>query len=238
MKKIIIVMIAVVFLFAACTKAEQEVAVKELNESEETEEAKEEVKEDTSTPEPTEEATQEPTEEAIEIPNMVAIVIALDGYAPSELHPVIDAVAGAGYEFAIVSSEQGTADGRTETSDVTYTFSDFASEDLRGIVVIGGSESLWENEDLHALIAGIHELDRVTAGICLNSVALAKAGVIGEGDTACWFNCDIADPEMEALGVVDSGQPVTVNGNIITGDGPSAAEEFATEVVAALNALG
>jgi protease I len=108
---------------------------------------------------------------------------------------------------------------------------------LRGIVLIGGSDSLWENADLHALLQGCRDSGRVTAAICLASVTLAKAGVIGEGDTACWFNCDIADPEMTAAGVADSGQPVTVDGLIITGDGPDSAVEFAGEIVAALDGM-
>ncbi len=229
MKKLLICILVVAMMFAACTTQEKETDAKEM-----TEEKAESVFEERTAEKPTEETI----EEVASHPKTVAIVVALDGYAPGELHPVIDAVISAGYDFAVISNETGEADGTTEASTVSQTFADFAPEDLLGIVVIGGSESLWDNEQLHALISGVHELDRVTAGICLNSVTLAKAGVIGEGNSACWFNCDSADAEMEALGVTDSGQPVTVNGNIITGNGPDAAEEFAAEVVKAIDALG
>ena len=142
-----------------------------------------------------------------------------------------------GYEPLVVSDMLGDAEGFEETTPINAVLTDFSGSDLRGIVVIGGSASLWDNVELHRLLNEVAELDRVTAGICLNSVALAKAGVIGEGDTACWFNCDIADPEMKAAGIEDSGKPVTVNGNIITGDGPDAVEEFASEVVKALDGM-
>ena len=36
---------------------------------------------------------------------------------------------------------------------------------------------------------------------------------------------------------LDSGQPVNVDGLIITGDGPDSAEEFASEIVTALDGM-
>ena len=235
MKKTIVLLIAAVLVFASCTaapKANSDTTVQKTDETLAQE----------KTAEPTDKPTEKPTEEMEQetgtVPNLVAIVIAMDRYATTELDPVIAAVITAGYDFVLVSSETGQAQGTEDLTEVRNTFSEYSPEDLLGIIVIGGSESLWENEELQGLIGGMHELDRVTAGICLNAVMLAKAGVIGEGDSACWFNCDSADAEMEALGVADSGQPVTVNGNIITGNGPDAAEEFAAEVVKALDALG
>lgn len=232
MKKIIVLLIAALFVFAACTPAEKETAAGETQKQEEQTQTKEEEK---ATEEPTEKPTDTPTPEPV--PMKVAVVVALDGYAAPEFHPVMDALIDAGYEPVVASNELGTADGRTETMEVNHVIGELNASDLRGIVLIGGSDSLWENAELHALLQGCRDNGRVTAAICLASVTLAKAGIIGEGDTACWFNCDIADPEMEAAGVSDSGQPVTSDGLIITGDGPDSAEDFASEIVVALDKL-
>lgn len=148
------------------------------------------------------------------------------------------ALAEAGYEVVITSDELGKANGIDEKSEITATFSDFKGSDLRGIVVIGGSFSLWENAELHRLLREVNDLGRVTGGICLNAITLAKAGVIEAGDKACWANHPtITDPVMTELGIIDSGELVTVSGNAITGNGPPASVEFATQVVQALDAM-
>ena len=197
MKRIIIIFVAALLFFAACTPAEKEAVENELTNKDEQSEVKSEEK---ATDTPTEAPTDTPTPEPM--PLQVAIVVALDGYAAPEFHPVMDAIINAGYEPIVVSSELGTADGRVETMEVNHAIGELNASDLRGIVLIGGSDSLWENAELHALLAACRDNGRLTAAICLASVTLAKAGVIGEGDTACWFNCDIADPEMEAAGVL------------------------------------
>ena len=235
MKKIIVLLIAFLLIFTACTNTPKEEAQESQSIEPVQEEESQELKE--ATQEPTAEPTEAPTDTPEPLPMTVAVVVARDSYASGEFNPVMNALKASGYETVVVSDEMGTADGFDETAEVQKVFTDLSAAELRGIVLIGGSDSLWENAELHALLLDCKENERVTAAICLASVTLAKAGVIGEGDSACWFNCDIADPEMEAAGVGDTGQPVTADGLIITGDGPSSAEEFADEIVAALDGM-
>ena len=240
MKKIIILLIATLMIFAACTPAEKETADAGTQKPEEQTQIKEETKK-------TQEPTEKPSEDGAMVATTptpaplsmkVAIALPMDRFAEAEFNPVIDAVINAGYMPVILGEQLGIArieeDNGVEVRDL---FSDHSSEDLRGIIVIGGSDSLWENEELSALLLDMHENGRLTAAICLSSVTLAKAGIIGEGDTASWFNCDASDAEMQAAGVADSGQAVTADGLIITGDGPSAAEQFAKKVVEALDGM-
>ena len=91
MKKVIILVLAMLFLLSACTDAPKEVT----SQKEETsKEVVEEENKNTPTPEPTSEPTAEPTPESL--PMKVAVVVCRDGYAPSELHPVMGALADAG----------------------------------------------------------------------------------------------------------------------------------------------
>ena len=238
MKKIIVLLVAFLLIFTACTTTPKE-AAPESRQQPAQEEESQELKEATQEPtaEPTEAPTPEPTDTPEPLPMTVAVVVSRDSYASGEFNPVMEALRASGYETVVVSDELGTADGFDETAEVQKVFTELSADELRGIVLIGGSDSLWENAELHTLLLDCQKNERVTAAICLASVTLAKAGVIGEGDEACWFNCDIADPEMEAAGVGDTGQPVTADGLIITGDGPSSAEEFADEIVAALDGM-
>lgn len=234
MKKVIILVIAMLLLFSSCTDVLKETAAPK---EETSKEIKEEAPSSTgnTAPETKSEEESEPPSEPL--PMAVAVVVARDSYASSELNPVLDALEVAGYIPIIMSDELGQANGGEEEVSVQHVFKDLSAEDLRGVVLIGGSDSLWVNAELHSLLIDCRDNGRVTAAICLASVTLAKAGVIGEGDTACWFNCDVADPEMQAAGVKDSGQPVTDDGLIVTGDGPESAEEFAKTVVEALEGM-
>ena len=182
------------------------------------------------------EAAQQTQEvQTLEKLNKVAVVIARDRYQSLEFNPVMEALQNAGYEIIVASDALGTAAGTQETTEVQASFEDLYTDELLTIVLIGGSNSLWDNEELHSLLLKMQSENKIIGAICYGTVTLAKAGVIGSGDVACWYNSTESDPEMKNAGVIDSNQNVTISGSIISGDGPSSAEEFAAEYVALLN---
>ena len=164
------------------------------------------------------EAAQQTQEvQTLEKLNKVAVVIARDRYQSLEFNPVMEALQNAGYEIIVASDALGTAAGTQETTEVQASF-----EDLN-------------TDELHSLLLKMQSENKIIGAICYGTVTLAKAGVIGSGDVACWYNSTESDPEMKNAGVIDSNQNVTISGSIISGDGPSSAEEFAAEYVALLN---
>ncbi len=179
--------------------------------------------------------TDEKVEETQVENNKVIVVVARDRYQSLEFNPVVDALKKENYQVVIASDEIGTATGTTENTEVEITFSDIDASNYIGIFIIGGSNSLWYNAELHKVLKDFDSEDSLIAAICYGSVALATSGIIGEDDIACWYNSPESDPIMEEYKVVDSEEDVTVEGNIITGDGPNAAEEFAQEIVNHLN---
>lgn len=231
--KILNFVILSMFFVAACaaptgaeTSADDETSIQEINQDE-TEITEENNKDDEA------EATQE---EEMEMQNTkVLVVVARDRYQSYELNPVLLELTCNGYEAVIASDEVGTAYGSTETMEVGIAFRDVVTSDYIGIILIGGSNSLWYNEELHALINPMNDAVKLVAAICYGSVTLATGEVLGEGDSACWFNSNESDPVMAEYGVADTGMDVTISGNIITGDGPDSAEEFAKAVVDFLN---
>jgi len=226
LRKILNFCIISMFFIAACASPEDSMPVED--ESLETVQEKETEYTDNSTINNDEDSTKEVV---MEKSNKVAVVLSRDRYQSLEYNPVAEALQKAGYEIIIASDAVGEAKGTSENTSVDIAFSDVNTEELLSIVLIGGSNSLWNNSELHQLLNEMQEADKVIAAICYGSVTLAKAGVIGDGDIACWYNSAESDPEMEKEGVTDSRQDVTVSGKIITGDGPSAAEEFAEKLV-------
>ena len=223
------------FFVAACTSPSDADESNENLVNEETEiieetEDRQLVNETASTP------TPKPIEEEEEMQNKkVLVVVSRDRYQSLELIPVLTELTCGGYEAVISSDEIGTAIGTTENKEVTIAFKDINTADYIGIVLIGGSNSLWYNGELHAVINAMNDEEKLVAAICYGSVTLATGKVIGEGDTACWYNSSESDPVMQEHGVLDTAMDVTINDNIITGDGPNAAEEFAKAVVDYLN---
>jgi protease I len=236
MKKTFILIVAVAMLFTACANSSQQAAETDITDVTVQQETSEPTQE--PAPVPAEETAAKTDDASASLPNTVAIALPMDRFAEAEFNPVINAVINAGYMPVMLGEYTGLAAGSEDNGvEVRDLFSEHSSKDLLGIIVIGGSDSLWENEELSALLLDMHENGRLTAAICLSSVTLAKAGIIGEGDSASWFNSDAADAAMQAAKVADSGDPVTVDGLIITGDGPDAADEFAQKVVEALDGM-
>ena len=224
MKKILNFCIIAVFFITACTQPEAESETAPTN-----------------TPHADEINTEAPTtvpeketEEAKMEKGKVAVVIARDRYQSLEYNPVVYHLTEAGYEIVVVSDELGTAMGTQENTEIQMAFTDVDTSEFKAIVLIGGSKSLWENEELHSLLIEMQAEGKLVSAICYGTVTLAYAGVIKDGDKVCWYNSTESDPVMESFGIFDTHADVTYGDRMITADGPSSAEEFAKAVAAYL----
>lgn len=104
------------------------------------------------------------------------------------------------------------------------------AEDFDGILLVGGvgSNKFWHNEIVHDLIRNANQTGKVVSAICLAPVTLANAGLL-EGKRATAYPS--AESFLKWKGAIYTGNPVEVAGNIVTANGPEAAEEFAQAVV-------
>lgn len=111
--------------------------------------------------------------------------------------------------------------------------SDIKVEDFDAIVFIGGSGSgqYWDDPLAHQIAQDAVNSGRIVAAICIAPVTLARAGILKE-KRATVFSSEAS--LLTAQGAKYSGKAVEKDGNIITASGPSAAREFAEELVKAL----
>ncbi len=96
---------------------------------------------------------------------------------------------------------------------------------LDGLVFIGGggSEQYFDDPTAHELARKTAQLGKVVGAICIAPVILANAQLlVGKTATVYPDGKDI----LEKQGAKYTGNPVEVDGNIITGNGPEAAKEF------------
>lgn len=100
--------------------------------------------------------------------------------------------------------------------------------DYDAVVVVGGMgspEYLWGDARLHALLVESNAARKVTAAICLSGAVLSRAGVL-KGHCATVYKTPESIREFEQGGVTYTGEPVTVDGHLITGQNPDAAKMF------------
>ena len=95
----------------------------------------------------------------------------------------------------------------------------------------GGAAVFFDDEAAHALARGQAKSEGVLAAICIAPSTLAHAGLL-QGVRATAFPDREAD--LKAHGALWTGEPVTVDGRIITGHGPEAATQFGETVAEAL----
>jgi len=143
----------------------------------------------------------------------------------------------AGLVCTVASTKTGTLKGRKGArvqSDLELQ--DVNVADYDAVVIIGGSGiiKLWKNEDANRIAREAADQGKIVAAICAGPGILANADVLNGKKGTAHPNSG-AKPVMEKHGCTYSLDPVVVDGNVITANGPDAAKPFAEAVVAALN---
>ncbi|OGH72330.1 MAG: hypothetical protein A2921_00730 [Candidatus Magasanikbacteria bacterium RIFCSPLOWO2_01_FULL_43_20b] len=160
-------------------------------------------------------------------------VIASDGYQPIEYGDAKKVLEAAGHQVVTVS-DRGTIaiakDGSNVNIDKILSNCDTTSGDA--LFFIGGSGALehLDNEDSYKLLREWEKTDKSYGAICISPRILAKAGVLKNKKATGWDG----DGELAKI-FLDNGveyirQPVVVDGNAVTANGPSAAREWGEKI--------
>jgi protease I len=187
----------------------------------------------------------------------IAMIIAFRDFRDAEYFVPKEILEEAGAEIKTVSNKSGTAigaDGGDVEVDILLAnlnpaeFDDLQSKSSHdsiqsissfdAIVFIGGPACLeaLDNEDSYKAARETVSQNKVLASICISPVILAKAGVL-EGKKATVWSSPMDKSPIETLeenGAIYEAKSVVVDGKIITGDGPAAAQEFGEAIVQAL----
>ena len=103
-------------------------------------------------------------------------------------------------------------------------------EDYDAIVFVGGvgAQEYFNNSVAHKIAKEAVSKGKILAAICLAPRTLAEAGVLKGKKATVWVS---EGKTLEAKGAYYTGKPVEVDGNIVTGSGPQAAEEFGKTIL-------
>jgi len=169
----------------------------------------------------------------------IAMIIAFRDFRDEEYFVPNKILETAGAEIKIVSTQEGTAVGADGGEvEIDFLIKDLNPADFDGIIFIGGPGCLkyLDTEDSYRVAKETLSQDKLIAAICISPVILAKAGVLEGKRATVWSSPMDKSPKktLEEKGAIYQAEPVVVDGKIITGNGPAAAEEFAEEIVGVL----
>ena len=164
----------------------------------------------------------------------VLMVVAPQDFRDEEFFEPREILAAAGAEV-VVSSQRtpeatGLSGGKTK---IDKDLAEVRASDYDAVVFIGGGGATVYFDDPLALnlAKAAFTADKVVAGICIAPTILAKADFL-RGRRVTAFSSERG--VLEAAGAIYTGEAVTVDGKIITANGPAAATEFGRKIAAAL----
>ncbi len=161
--------------------------------------------------------------------NKRALIIMTDGCEDIEAVAVIDVLTRVGVDVTVAGLKPGNIQAAYGTTIVPHKTINGAAGPYDAIVLPGGrrnAEALAANPHVVELIREQYRTGRLVAAICASpGHVLAEAAGILIGRRAT--GDPMFDDKMIAGEAIVTGEPVTVDGNIITGMGPGAALQFA-----------
>ena len=172
----------------------------------------------------------------------ILMIIAHENFRDEEFNVHYKQFAGEGIEVTVASTEKGKAKGMFGTTfDVRYSVDEVNEADFDGVVFVGGMGTPSVRANMRAVeIAKNSAHHKVLSAICWAPTILAKADVVRGKKVTVWLG---DDPEygmktskvMENAGATFVNKEVVTDGNIVTGNGPNAAEKFADAVMEKLS---
>jgi len=144
-----------------------------------------------------------------------------------------------GAEIITVSNKLGIAVGADGGDvEVNLLLENLNPADFSAVVFVGGQGCLGnlDNEESYRIVQETISQNKILAAICIGPVILAKAGVLQGKKATVWSS--VMDKSgvkiLKENGTIYQADPLVVDGNIITANGPAAAKQFGEKIIGLL----
>jgi protease I len=166
--------------------------------------------------------------------NKILMVVAPIDFRDAEYFEPRKIIEESGLSVNVTSIQGSTArsvDGKEIGLDANMN--DIKTDDYAAVIFIGGPGmgEITGDESLQHLARKFYDAGKLTGAICVAPSILSKAGILEGKKATSWEGSkkDLEDGKADF-----TGEGVTVDGMIITANGPEAAKEFGEAVVKAL----
>ena len=136
-----------------------------------------------------------------------------------------------GYSVMVAAGEKGKCYGSGGLEvEADFALGDVNTDMFLAVVFIGGdgTEIYFNDEKALNLARDFNYAEKPVCAICIAPVILAKAGLLSNKKATVWAG---SARDLEMVDAVYTAERVTVDGNIVTASGPSAAEEYAEKIL-------
>lgn len=160
----------------------------------------------------------------------VLMVIAPKDFRDEEYQKPRIVLENAGAQITVVSKGVKIATGTLgATVNIDKDLSEVNVADYDAIIFVGGvGASIYFNDQTaFSLAQQAVQQGKVVGAICIAPSILANAGIL-QGKNATCFSSEAGN--LQVKGANYTGQSVTIDGNIVTANGPGAAEEFGKKI--------
>jgi len=161
----------------------------------------------------------------------ILMVVAPEGFQEKEYFGPKNIFENSGYQ--VITATKGTNQAKSSqgtTINTELLLNQVKIDDFSALVFVGGPGTTvyFNDQEVLALAKEAVQKEKVVGAICIAPSILANAGIL-KGKRATAFPSE--EKNLKDNGAIFTGEAVTVEGKIITGNGPGAAEEFARKIV-------
>ncbi len=159
----------------------------------------------------------------------VLVVIAPRDFRDEEYYHPKQVFENKGIKVVTASTEREAISKFGARQRTDWKTNEVKPEDYDAVAFIGGpgAETYFNDKTALNLARSFFSAGKVTTAICIGPSILANAGVL-QGKRATCFESEAGN--LRAHGAQYTGEPVTVDGNVVTANGPKAAKDFGEAV--------
>jgi len=164
------------------------------------------------------------------------MIIASNDFRDEEYQAPRKALETVGVKVTVASSSLSASTGMLGAKVTPDTLiDDVSAGDYDAVIFVGGSgaSEYFNNPTAQNIAKDTVAADKLLCAICIAPSTLANAGVLSGKRATCWSS---EAGNLRDKGAVVSGNPVEVDGKIITANGPQSAGHFAHKIIEALSA--
>lgn len=161
-------------------------------------------------------------------------IISQEGFQEYEYNKPKEILEEAGIEIITASKKAGVCISHTgSTTTATLSLNEVNVADYLIILFVGGpgARAYQMDKEAQRLAREAVVQNKILAAICIAPTILAYAGVLAKKRATVWNNDNKQALLLQQYGATYSNKPVVVDGNIVTANGPPAAEQFAMEIL-------